>query len=66
MENVGYLMHKASESGPFLTERVTIRHLFADNWQAYYDGRWRKVHIQVGRTYIVDRGNKITIKIEGV
>jgi Rps23 Pro-64 3,4-dihydroxylase Tpa1-like proline 4-hydroxylase len=64
MDNVGYLQHGV-KSGPFATEAVTIRHLFADNWQAYYDGQWRKVHIQVKRTYIVHNGERITIKIEG-
>ena len=45
---------------------MRIRHQFLDRWQAYYEGAWRRVHLQVNRTYIVHRGERITILIEGV
>ena len=65
MSDKGYLQH-GTAPGPFRTEEVTIRHLYADNYEAWYEGKWRMVHIQVNRTYIKVRGVKITIQIEGV
>lgn len=62
----GYLQHGTGTNGPFRTEKATIRHLFADNWQCFYEGKWRKVHVTLSRLYIIFRGNKITIQIEGV
>lgn len=62
----GYLQHGKGTNGPFRTERVTLRHCGADNWAARFEGAWRKVHIQVNRLYIVYRGEKITIQIEGL
>lgn len=56
-----YLQHS-----PFRTESVTVKHEYADRYLALYEGRWRRVHIQMRRTYIVYQGQKITIQIEGV
>lgn len=61
----GYLQHGQSP-GPFLTEAVRIKHLYADQWQAWYEGKWRTVFVQVNRTYIRVKGERITIQIEGV
>ncbi len=63
---IGYLKWGEGTSGPFLTESVKVRHLYADNYEAWYEGRYRKVHIQVKRLYVVIRGKKITIIIDGV
>lgn len=65
MNDIGYLQHGTGE-GPFRTESIPVRHKFADNWEALYDCRWRKVHIQVKRTFIVYKGERITINIEDV
>ena len=66
----GYLHHvairKDGTRDSFCTELVQVKHLFADNWQAYFEGKWRKVYIQVNRTFIKFKGEKITIEIEGV
>ena len=62
----GYLQHGEGTSGPFRTERVTVRNSYADNWQAWFEGKWRKVNVQLNRLYIVLQGEKITIQIEGV
>lgn len=65
---VGHLQH-GSAPGPFRTEQVTIRergYPYTGQWQALYEGRWRVVHVQVNRTYIVCNGERITIQIEGV
>ena len=64
MIDYGYLQH-GSGSGPFSTERVAIRNEYADNWIAFFEGRWRKVHTHVNRLFIVYRGEKVTIQIEG-
>jgi hypothetical protein len=64
--NTGYLQHGTGTQGPFRTEAVRIKHEFADRWLARFEGKWRRVHIQVRRTYIVFRGERITIQIEGV
>ena len=61
----GYLQHgKAGQ--PMRTERVSVKNEYADRWLALYEGRWRRVHIQLNRLYIVCYGEKITIQIEGV
>lgn len=62
----GYLQHGQGTEGPFRTEKVWVRNQYADEWTAYFEGRWRKVHIQVKRTFIVYRGERITIQIDGV
>lgn len=49
-----------------LPAMVRVKHEYADRWLAYREGRWRRVHIQVRRTYIVYQGEKITITIDGV
>jgi hypothetical protein len=62
---IGYLQH-GTQPGPFRTERVIVKHEYADRWLALFEGKWRRVHIQVNRTFIVYRGEKITIHIDGV
>lgn len=66
MEDIGYLQHGAGTAGPFRTESVHIKNEYADKWLAFFEGKWRRVHIQLRRTYIVFQGEKITIHIEGV
>lgn len=66
MNDIGYLHHSCGPQGPFRTEAVKIKHEYADRWLARFEGRWRRVHIQLKRTYIVYQGSKITIQIEGV
>jgi hypothetical protein len=69
-DGCGYLHHRAGPQGPFRTERVKVRmretwpHM--GMWEARFEGRWRKVRVQVNRTYIVFKGEKITIQIRGV
>ncbi len=63
---IGYLQHGQGTEGPFRTEQVSIRHEHSDHYLARYEGKWRHVHIQVNRTYIVYMGERITIQIEGV
>lgn len=65
MEDFGYLQH-GSGVGPFRTERVRIKNEYGDRWLAFFEGRWRRVHIQISRLFIVYQGEKITIQIEGV
>ena len=62
----GFLQHGQGTQGPFRTERVTIKHEHSDRWLAWFEGQWRRVLIQVRRTYIVYRGERITIQIDGV
>jgi hypothetical protein len=62
---IGYLQHgKAGE--PMRTESVRIKNEYAGRWLAFFEGKWRRVHIQVRRTFIMFQGEKITIQIEGV
>lgn len=65
MSDFGYLQH-GTQPGPFLTEKVRVKNEYADRWLAFFEGKWRRVHIQVRRTYIVFQGEKITIQIDGV
>ena len=62
----GYLQHGQGTQGPFRTERVPVKHECLDQWLAWFEGRWRVVYIQVNRTYINWRGERITIQIDGV
>ncbi len=62
----GYLQHGKGTIGPFRTERVAVKHEFADRWLARFEGKWRRVHILVRSTFIIYRGERITIQIEGV
>lgn len=66
MKDIGYLQHGAGTAGPLRTESVRIKNEYADKWLAFFEGKWRRVHIQLRRTYIVFQGEKITIKIDGV
>lgn len=64
----GYLQHGV-EGNPMLTEVVIVKQDVwpnAGKWLAYYEKKWRRVHVQVKRTFIVYNGEKITIKIDGV
>jgi hypothetical protein len=63
MDNIGYL-HVSNPPGP--TPSVPIRHNDLAQYQALYEGRWRRVYIQVRRTFIVYMGQRITIQIKGV
>jgi hypothetical protein len=67
MENTekGYLQHGIAP-GPLRTEAVTVKHEYADRYLAWFEGKWRRVHLQMRRNYIVFRGEKITIQVEGV
>lgn len=66
MSYYGYLQHKASPVGPYRTERVKVKHEGADRCLAHFEGRWRRVFIQVNRTFIRYQGEAITIQIDGV
>lgn len=64
----GYLQHgKTGE--PMHTEQVYVKPdgwPNADKWLAHYEGKWRRVHVQMNRTYVIYKGEKITINIDGV
>lgn len=64
--DTGYLQHGSGTNGPFRTESVSVKNEYADRWLAHYAGKWRRVHIQVKKTFIVYRGERIKILIEGV
>ena len=66
MSDIGYLQHGEGTNGPFRTESVRIKNVCLDRWLVWFEGRWRSVHIQVRRTFIVYQGQKITIRIDGV
>lgn len=65
-KDYGFLQHGQGTKGPFRTERVSLKHVPPDNWFARFEGRWRKVRMSTSRLWIVYRGEKITIQIEGV
>jgi len=69
MDDYGYLQHGQGTAGPFRTERVRVKPdswPHTGQWLAWFEGKWRRVHVQVNRTYIVHQGERITIQIEGV
>ena len=66
---IGYLQHGKETPGPYVTEVVGVKQDVwpnADKWLARYENKWRRVFVQVNRTYIKYNGEKITIQIEGV
>ena len=65
MRDIGYLQH-GQAPGPCRIESVQIRHTPPDVYHAWFEGHWRLVHVQVKRLFIVYRGQRITIQIEGV
>jgi hypothetical protein len=38
----------------------------AGRWSAFVDGRWRRVHVQVNKTFVVSGSKRIPIRIDGV
>lgn len=65
---IGYLHHGKGTNGPFRTESVSVKQDVwpnADKWLAFYEGKWRRVHVKVSYTYIVCYGAKIVIQIDG-
>ena len=61
----GYLQH--GEAGTAMrTERVPVRCEHSDKWQAYYEGKWRRVYISVKALFVRHKNAKIKIIIEGV
>lgn len=62
----GYLHHGKGTQGPFRTESVPVRTDKPTAWQAYFEGRWRRVYFQAGETYIHFGADRIAIQIEGV
>jgi len=65
-QDIGYLQHGAGTSGPFRTELVSVKMEQPFNWYAQYEGKWRRVHITLRRTYILCNYERITIQIDGV
>lgn len=45
---------------------IQVRNEYGDRWLAMYEGKWRRVYIQVKRTYIICRNVRYTIAIDGV
>jgi hypothetical protein len=58
--DVGYLQHGTAPA-PCRTESVSIRHEYRDLYQAWYEGRWRRIYDTGTRYYIIYRGEKITL-----
>jgi hypothetical protein len=65
-KDYGFLQHGQGTNGPFRTEQVQVRSIGAGEWQASFEGRWRKVHILVRGLYIIFHGERIAIQIDGV
>jgi len=63
---IGYLQFKSTRGDCFLTQSVEVKHEYGDRYLVFYEGRWRRVHIQVKRTFIIFQNEKVTIQIEGV
>lgn len=57
---IGYLQHGNSATC-MRTEKVSIRHEYRDLYQAFYEGRWRRIYDTGRHYYIIYRGEKITL-----
>jgi hypothetical protein len=62
----GYLHHNTPPGALAHIEQVPVRWEYSDRYLARYEGRWRRIHIQVRRLYIVYKGERITIMVEGL
>lgn len=66
----GHSTRKDGTKDSFWTQRVPVKMSVSwpnhGTWYALFKSRWRKVHLQVKRTFIVYQGERITIQIEGV
>lgn len=58
--DTGYLQH-GDAATCMRTEAVRIRHEYRDLYQAFYEGRWRRIYDTGSRYYIVYRGEKINL-----
>jgi hypothetical protein len=47
-------------------KELKAKHEGADRYKVFYQGRWRKVHVQVSRTFIVVNKVPLRIEIEGL
>ena len=65
MDSGGYL-HFGTDRGPFLTIGVPTKHEGADRWLAFWEGRWRRIHIQVRRLYVIVNGERVTFTMDGL
>jgi hypothetical protein len=67
---IGYLQHVSiranGDKDSFRTESVNVKHEYADNYLAFFEGKWRRVHANSKGMYIIFQGAKITIQIEGI
>jgi len=62
----GYIHHGEGTNGPFMTQRVAAKMQHPFNWYVQYEGRWRKVHVKLNKVFIIYKGEKLTVQIEGV
>lgn len=58
-------LHFGSGKGLFLTISAPYKHLYVDRYCVLYDGKWYRVQVQVKRLFIVVRGEKVTVQLEG-
>lgn len=66
MSILGYLQHGTAPQLPLRTETVRVVHEYADRYLAFFEGKWRRVHIGTQCPFIIYYGNRIPILIEGV
>jgi hypothetical protein len=69
MSDTAYLQHGKGTNGPFRTEAVPAAergYPHPGQWVVRFEGRWRVVHQQVNRLFIVYRGERITVQLDGV
>lgn len=65
LPDYGYLQF-SDPDGMTRHKLILVKNEYADRWLAWFEGKWRRVHIQVHRLFIVCNTNRITIRIEGV
>lgn len=66
MREHAYLQHGQGTNGPFLTEHAPMKFEAPDNYYVRFDGRWRKVHMNLKSLWIMYRGKRINVLIEGI
>lgn len=69
-----YLQHGAGTAGPFMTEKINVRHNpratkesvnppWASSWEARVDGGWRRIWIDGHNRFIRLHGETVKIKV---
>ncbi len=65
-KEVGYLHFGQGTIGPYQTIEVPIRGYPPGQWEVRFEGRWRRVHCNISKTWVIYLGQRVPVQIWGV